>query len=63
MYLDAGDTGGEGTGPMSTGMIFVSDDQTNIQDKFSPKGSNQFNAFQQKLKKKNTACGQGKSFS
>ena len=30
--LDAGDTGGEGTGPLSTGMIFVSDDQTNLQD-------------------------------
>lgn len=34
---DAGDTGGEGTGPMSTGMIFVSEDQSNIYDKFSPK--------------------------
>ena len=40
ILIDAGDTGGEGTGPMSTGMIFVSDDQTNLQDKFSPKGSN-----------------------
>eukprot|EP00347_Sterkiella_histriomuscorum_P018635 403344766 len=47
-----GDTGGEGTGLLSSGMIVVSDDQSNIYDKFSPKASNQFNALQQKLKKK-----------
>ena len=26
ILLDAGDTGGESTGPMSTGMIFVQED-------------------------------------
>lgn len=37
MFKDAGDTGGESTGPMSTGMIFVQEDQSNLFDKFSPK--------------------------
>jgi len=35
--IDAGDTGGENTGLLSSGMIVVNEDQSNIYDKFSPK--------------------------
>lgn len=39
-FIDPGDTGSEATALLSSGMIVVSEDSSNIYDKFSPKASN-----------------------